>query len=1032
MTKLSKALCFSFCFCILFSSAQSYDPAFFNCMKWRMVGPYRGGRTVGACGVPSQPNVFYIGVNNGGVWKTNDCGRTWNPVFDEQSTGSVGDVAVSPSNPQVIYAGSGEGIQRPDLSVGNGIYKSADGGKTWQNTGLADGLQIGGLAIDPANENRVFAAVLGHPYGPNTERGVFRTIDGGKTWVNVFFIDENTGAVQVTIDPRNSNTIYADFFAARQAPWENGGWEGKGSGLFKSTDGGSTWKKLARGLPGEKEGCGRIGFCVAPSDPNRLYAVVNSKKEGGIYRSNDAGESWTLMSDDIRFWDRGDDFAEIKTDPKNADIVYNVNVVVWKSADGGKTWNGFKGAPGGDDYHRLWINPVNPEIMLLAGDQGAIVTVNGGETWGTWYNQPTAQLYHISADNAFPYNLYSGQQESGSVGIDSRGNDGQITLRDWHPVGAEEYGYVVADPLNPNIIYGGKISRYDKRTGQAQDISPDPGQNKGYRFLRTAPMVFSTLNPHALYYAGNVVFKTYNEGHSWSVISPDLTRMSYDVAPSIGVYRTDSMKNMPRRGVVYTLALSPLDSNTLWAGTDDGLIQVTRDGGKNWTDVTPPALTAWSKISLMDASHSDAGAAYAAVNRIRLDDLHPHIYRTHDGGKTWKEIITGLPDDPIDVVKEDPLRKGLLFAGSEKAVYVSFDDGDHWQTLRLNMPASSVRDLIIKDNDLAVATHGRSFWILDDITPLRQLSEQTNKDKIILYAPEPAIRVRWNMNTDTPLAQEEPAGKNPPDGAVIDYYLSEKMNGPMTLEILDSTGKTVRRYRSDDVLAKIPDQNIPLYWLRPQQVLSTEAGAHRFLWDLHETPLKDFPSYPISAVVGETVPSASSPWVMPGKYTIRLTAGGTSRTQSLWVKMDPRVGTSHKGLEAQHGLSETCYTDLQQVLPALRGIDSLKTQLKALFPKTNGALQKSVSDFSLKLNTHSSKPGKRRKRNENTLDEALKAVFTSLEANDAMPTQQLSEAVEALHQESQELAEQITSIRKDLDVLNKQLKEAGLPVLILQ
>ena len=706
------------------SSSQSTDGSLFNMLRWRMIGPHRGGRTVGAVGVPQQPNVFYIGVNNGGVWKTTDYGRTWMPIFDDQPTGSIGDIIVAPSNPNVIYVGSGEGLQRPDLSVGNGMYKSTDAGKTWTHLGLENVQQIAALAIDPSNENRVFVAALGHPYGPNPERGIYSTQDGGKTWSKALYIDENTGASQVAFDPKNSNTIYADMWAGRQGPWENGAWNGPNSGLFKSTDGGATWKKLANGLPTTEQGLGRIGFAIAPSDPNRLYATVEAPQLGGVYRSDDAGEHWTRLSGDNRYFGRASDFAELKVDPKNADIVYSANVVTWKSVDGGKTWNAFRGAPGGDDYHRVWINPDNPDIILLASDQGAIITVNGGETFSSWYNQPTAQFYHVSTDNAFPYNVYSGQQESGSVGIASRGNDGQITFREWHPVGAEEYGYVAADPLDPNIIYGGKISRYDKRTGQAQNIAPEAVRSGKYRFLRTAPLLFSPVDPKTLFYAGNVLFKTTNRGNSWQIISPDLSRENWDVPASVGIFATTDLKTMPRRGVIYTIAPSYKDVNTIWCGTDDGLIQVTKDGGKTWINVTPASITSWSKISIMDAGHFDASTAYAAVNRIRLDDMHPHIYKTHDGGKTWKEIVNGLPDDPINVVREDPKQKGLLFAGSERAVYVSFDDGENWQSLRLNMPATSIRDLVIKDDDLVVGTHGRSFWILDDIESLRQVSQK--------------------------------------------------------------------------------------------------------------------------------------------------------------------------------------------------------------------------------------------------------------------------------------------------------------------
>ncbi len=542
-----------FLFLLLFScfaEAQNVSTSLYNMLQWRMIGPFRGGRTVGACGVVQQPNVFYMGVNNGGVWKTTDFGRTWVPIFDEQPTGSIGDVAVAPSNPDVVYAVSGEGLQRPDLSVGNGVYKSTDGGKTWKNTGLKDAQQIGGVAIDPENENRVFVAALGHPYGPNTERGVYRTLSGGKTWERVLYKDENTGAIQVTIDPVHSNIVYADMYEGRLGPWENSMWQGPESGLYKSTDGGTNWTKLTKGLPTFADGLGRIGFCIAPSNTKRMYACVDATKGGGLYRSEDGGRTWTLQSADTRLWERGSDFAECKVDPKNEDIVYIANVVTWKSMDGGKTWTAIRGAPGGDDYHRLWINPEHPEIILLASDQGAEITVNGGQTWSSWYNQPTAQFYHVSTDNAFPYNVYGAQQESGSIGIASRGNDGQITFREWHSVAAQEWGYIAPDPLDPNLIYGGKLSRYDKRTGQAQNIEPEAVSSGNYRFLRTAPVIFSPIDKKSLYYAGNVIFKTTNGGNSWKIISPDLTRTTYDIPECIGIYRDDKLKNMSLHGVI--------------------------------------------------------------------------------------------------------------------------------------------------------------------------------------------------------------------------------------------------------------------------------------------------------------------------------------------------------------------------------------------------------------------------------------------------------------------------------------------------
>lgn len=936
--KCMKIKVFSIIFSLIsiYSTAQSYNPKLFDSMKWRMIGPHRGGRTVGAVGVPQKPNVFYIGVNNGGVWKTTDYGRTWLPIFDDQPTGSIGDVAVAPSNPNVIYVASGEGIQRPDLSVGNGVYKSTDEGKTWINTGLKDGQQIGGLAIDPTNENRVFVAVLGHPYGPNTERGVYRTTNGGKTWERVLYKDENTGAIQVTIDPINPNVVYADLWAARQGPWENGAWQGPESGMYKSTDGGTTWKKLTKGLPTYEQGLGRIGFCIAPSDPNRLYATVDSPQGGGVFKSIDAGESWTLASQDPRIWGRGSDFAEVKVHPTNPDIVFSADVDTWKSEDAGKTWAAFRGAPGGDDYHRLWINPNNPDIMLLAADQGAIITVNGGQTFSSWYNQPTAQFYHVSTDNAFPYNVYGGQQESGSVGVTSRGNDGIITFRDWHPVGVEEYGYVAADPLDPNIIYGGKITKYDKRTGQTQNIAPEAVRSGKYRFIRTAPVLFSPIDKKSLFFAGNVLFKTKTGGDSWEIISPDLTRVSYDKLPkSFNVFTTEAIKKMPRRGVIYAVAPSPKDINIIWAGTDDGLIHITKDGGKTWQNVTPPTpkgeqndFWIWSKISQIDAGHYDKNVAYVAVNRIRLDDQRPHIFRTKDGGKTWQEIVNGLPNEPINTVREDPSRKGLLYAGSENAVYVSFDDGENWQSLRLNMPATSIRDLVIKDDDIVVGTHGRSFWILDDITPLRQMSDEIFKTEAFLFKPQNTYRVRWSTYTDTPITQEEPQGQNPPDGAILNYFLKEKINNPVVLEIFDASKKLIRKFSSDDKPYELPDLNIPHYWIRPQQILSADAGSHRFMWDLHYPPLNLPPSYPISAVYQNTAPEATSPWVMPGYYIAKLTVNGKSSEQTFLVKMDPRVKTSAVDLKLQHDLSLACYEGRMKIEAELAKMKDLRKRFR--------------------------------------------------------------------------------------------------------
>jgi photosystem II stability/assembly factor-like uncharacterized protein len=901
--------------------AASYDANLFAEMRWRMVGPHRGGRTRACAGVPSQPNVFYIGAVNGGVWKTNDYGRTWNPIFDDQPTGSIGAIAVAPSDANIIYVGSGEGLQRPDLSIGDGIYKSIDAGKTWTHLGLRDGQQIPQIAVDPRNPNRLFVAVLGHPYAANEERGIFRSTDGGQTFQKVLYKDENTGGSDVELDPSNPDHVFAALWEARQGPWENGSWSGTGGGMFESHDGGKTWRQLTKGLP--EDGVTQANIAIAPSRPSRIYSAVATGRGTAIYRSDDSGANWSRVTTDARPAARigGGDLPVLAVDPKNPDILYSASTVTWKSADGGKTWTGIRGAPGGDDYQKIWINPNNPDIILIASDQGAIITVNGGQTWSSWYNQATAAMYHVAADNAFPYRLCSGQQDSGSACVSSRGNDGQITFREWHPIGVEEYGYAAPDPLNPDIVYGGKVTRYDRRTGQVENVGPKPIRPTDFRALRTAPVVFSPADPHVLYFASNNLWKTRDGGHSWAQISPDLTRKTWEVPPNVGKYRDTPTAKPSQRGVIYAVAPSPRDVNRIWAGTDDGLIHMTVDGGLHWKDVTPPQLVPFAKVSILDAGHFDAQTAYAAINTLRLDDMRPHIYRTHDGGKNWTEIVNGIPDGaPVDAVREDPKQSGLLFAGTEREVYVSFDDGDHWQSLRLNMPASSIRDLIVKDDDLVAATHGRGFWILDDITPLRQLKPAVADASAFLFKPQTAVRVRWNMNTDTPLPPDEPAAQNPPDGAILDYYLAA--SGPVTLEILDSAGKQVRRYSSDDPVPPVdPMLAVPTYWVRPPHPLSNAPGMHRFVWDLHYNPLPEArPNLPMQAIVHDTAPASIAPWAMPGVYAVKLTVSGQSYTQPLTVKMDPRV---HAELTQQFVLSKQIYEDLQKAHKALDEIRKL-------------------------------------------------------------------------------------------------------------
>ena len=1016
-------------FAVILGLGQARAGEFDSILRWRNIGPYRGGRTRAVCGVPSQPNVFYMAPVNGGVFKSIDYGRTWQPIFDDQPTASIGAVAVSISNPNIVYVGSGEGLHRPDLSVGDGIYKSTDAGKTWAHLGLGDGQQIAQLAVDPKNPDRIFVAVAGHPYGPNEERGIYRSVDGGKTFEKVLYRDENVGASDVQIDPSNPAIVYAALWESREGPWENGVFNGDNGGIFKSVDGGKNWRQLTKGLPGTIV---QANIAIAPSAPKTLFTAVRTKTIAKLYRSDDGGETWHGTTDDPRpgLGIGGGDLPVVRFDPKNPQIVYSASVVCWKSTNGGKTWDGWRGAPGGDDYQNVWINPVNPDIILLGSDQGAIITVNGGKSWSSWYNQSTAQLYHVSADSTFPYRLYSGQQESGSVGIKSRGDEGAITFRDWRPVAAEEYGYVVADPLDPDIIIGGKLTRFDRRTGQAQNILPVPVETEDFRMLRTEPVVFSPLDPHLLFFAGNTLWQTRDRGDHWQRISPDLSRPNYELPAAVGKYKEDATKQAHRRGVIYTVAPSPLEANRIWCGTDDGLIHLTTDGGKTWSNVTPPNISAWQKISLIEAGHFDSNTAYAAVNMLRIDDLRPNIFATHDSGKTWTAIANGIPaGQVINAVREDPERKGLLFAGGEKGVYVSFDDGANWEPLRLNLPASSVRDLVVKNDDLVVATHGRGFWILDNITPLRQFNRNQRED--LLFKPQIALRVRANLNTDTPLPPDEPAGENPPDGAMIDYFLSKDATGAVTIEIKDGKDQLVRKYSSSDVpVTPNPSRlRIPSYWIRPPQSVSTKPGMHRFLWDMHYTPVPNVePEFPISATYRNTAPAATSPWAAPGDYTVTLTVDGKTFSRPLTVAMDPRVKTSAAELQEQFDLSWRLYQLRLKLAPIGEKFDDIAeqlTKLKARAAERPDITQK-LEAFTRTLMKFGPAHSRQGAPPSLFVLESTAHLFDDIQGADAAPTAATKAAVADLEAK---VGPAIDAWHKllasDLPALNEQLKEAG-------
>jgi photosystem II stability/assembly factor-like uncharacterized protein len=895
------AVCFAVTtiFVVGIASAQQIPESRYSEMKWRMIGPFRGGKVNAVAGVPGNPGVYYFGADGGGVWKTTDGGTVWKPIFDKVPVASIGAMALAPSNPKIIYVGTGTNTISGDTSHGEGMYKSVDGGENWQPVGLEDTRHIERILVDPRNPDIVLVAAMGHSSGANEERGVFRSTDGGRSWKKVLYKDNVTGAADLCFEPGNPRVVYATLWQEIRKADQRPTSYGPGSGLYKSTDEGVKWEQITgNGLP---EGdWGREGVAVAPGTRGqRVYVLVDAKdKKGGLYRSDDAGATWKKATEDKRihgFWY----MSEIYVDPKNADIVYVPSQNLYRSNDGGHTFTAIKGAPGGDDYHSVWIDPTNSQRIMLGVDQGATISLNGGESWSTWYNQPTGQFYRVATDHRFPYWVYGPQQDSGTAAIASRGNNGQITERDWYPVGPGESGYTIPDPLDPDVVYnagpGGSVVRLSKTTGQVRDISPAPVTFESkYRFNWTIPMVFSPQDPHLLYLGTQFLLKTTNGGTSWDPVSGDLTRAQPE--------KKDAKQ---RQGTILTIAPSEVKEGLIWVGTDDGNIQLTKDGGTAWQNVTPPGISEWSAVSIIEASHFDPGTAYAAVNRNGLDDWRPHIFRTRDFGKSWQETVNGIHDgDFVRTVREDPARKGLLYAGTEKGVYVSFNGGDGWQSLRLNMPVVAVRDLAIEQDDLIAATYGRSFWILDDVTPLRQLDEHSPSAGPRLFAPRTAIRVRRDENQDTPLPPEVPAGKNPPDGAILNYVLPANSAGDIQLEIYDADEKLVRSFSSADV-PKDPEETpyVAEYWLAHPDPPWKAPGMHRFVWNLrYADPRALHPqspyNYPIAAIVSSTPLPPQGPLVLPGKYEVRLKAGSQVLRQALEVKMDPRVTAARNELQS--------------------------------------------------------------------------------------------------------------------------------------
>ncbi len=928
----------------------------FKGMKYRMIGPFRGGRSLTAAGIPGDPTTYYFGATGGGVWKSTDGAMTWSPIFDKEGSGDIGSLTVAASDHNTIYVGTGEACIRGDISHGDGVYKSLDGGKTWKNVGLHDTRAIGKVIVNPNNPDIVFVAALGHPFGPNTERGIFRTTDGGKNWEKVLYKDENTGGIDVAFDPHNPNVLFASLWQARRTSWSMAS-GGPGSGLYRSNDGGTTWKRLEEhGLP--KGPYGRIGIAVA-ANSDRVYALIEAHNpDGGLYRSDDGGESWDFVNPSHSLWQRPWYYMHIIADPRDENVVYIMDVEAYKSTDGGHLFNRIR-VPHGDN-HGLWIDPRDTRRMIAANDGGVTVTLDGGKNWTREDNQPTAQFYHVTTDTAIPYRVYGAQQDSGTVAIASRSDDGAIDRTDWYDVGGGEAGYIAPYPPDPNVVYAadyqGNITRFDKHIGQVKSITEQPelsdawgAANLEHRFQWTAPVLISSHDPNTLYHAGERLFKTTDGGDHWQAISPDLTRNDKSKQSVSGGEITLDDSGTEYYDTIFALAESPITKGLLWVGTDDGLIQITRDEGKTWTNITPKDMPEWSRISQIEASPHDAGTAYVAVDRHQSDDLKPYIYKTSDYGATWTKLNNGIPDGSfVRAVREDPKKRGLLYAGTENGVFVSFNDGAEWKSLKLNLPTTPVHDLVVKDNDLVVATHGRAFWILDDVSPLRQFNDDVAKKDVHLYTPNVAYRIQAGESGEHHPSKR--TGQNPPAGAVIYYYLKDapKAGTETKLEILDSTGKLIRKYSSTE--AELLDEPLGPDDKKPEKQIKPDAGLNRFVWDLHYEEAHRIRGYYLWEYNG----GAKGPVAVPGQYQVRLTVGSESQVAPFELKLDPRVKVSQSDLAQQFNLQVEIQEQLNRVYDAVNQIQDVRTQvagLKRRLPEnaSTKAISASADDLEKKL-----------------------------------------------------------------------------------
>jgi photosystem II stability/assembly factor-like uncharacterized protein len=1014
------------------------DEKLFKGMQWRQIGPFRGGRALAVEGVPGEPDTYYFGAVAGGVWKTIDGGANWTPLFDKQPISSIGAIAVAPSDHNVIYAGTGEAAIRGNTTYGTGVFKSIDGGKTWENVGLKDSRQIGALIVDPRNENVVLVAALGHAFGPNPERGIFRTADGGKTWAKVLSKDENTGGIDVVFDPHNPNIVFASLWQARRQPWffSSGG---PGSGVYRSEDNGVTWKRLeGNGLP---EGIlGKIGVAVSGADSNRVYAIIEAK-EGGLYRSDDAGQHWTRVNDDGRFRQRAWYFSKVYADPKSADTVYLLNTGLFRSVDGGKTFNLLPARHG--DHHGFWIDPQNPNRIANANDGGTSISIDGGKTWTTQNNQPTAQFYHVSVDNAFPYHIYGAQQDNSSVGIASRTDWGAIGPADWFEVGGGECGFVLADPRDRHIIYSNNessIYRYNKTKGDMQDVSVLPLDNSGYgaadvahRFQWVTPLTLSPHDPDVLYTGAECVFKSTDHGQSWAQISGDLTRNDKSKQKPSGGPLTNDITSVEYYDTVFALAESPVKKGTLWAGTDDGLVHVTTDDGAHWSKVTPK-MPEWSTVSLIDPSPHDANNAYVAVDRHKLDDFKPYIFKTTDLGKSWSAIVTGIPDGAyVHAVREDPKKRGLLYAGTELGVFVSFDDGAHWQPLQLNLPVSPIHDLVVKDDDLIVATHGRSFWVLDDMTPLRQVSSQSFQADAILYQPQTAVRLHYPEEFD----RRQPVGDNPPPGAIINYYFQTAPKDEVSLDILDASGKVVRHLSSKEKKEGEQPPEWPDRVERPKTIPANE-GMNRFAWDLrHDDPIQ-IPGAFYSGV------GPRGPLAPPGDYQVKLTAGGKSQTAPLHLAIDPRNKGAEAAVQKQFALATQVNDSMSRLHQAVNEIRDLRSQIQNLHkrfsddPKLKAAfaaaddLDHKMSEIEQKLMQVNMKGSEGNLAFPDMLNERFETFSHTIESGDTEPTQGQLNVFQMLSSQLEEQLKKWAQLKADdVPKVSELIKQANLPALFI-